>query len=132
LVVVDASVLVRALGDDELPGEVARRRLRGQRLVAPELFDIEVISAFRRKVSRREMSVPRAERALARLTELPVRRISQQHLARRCWELRDNLTPYDAAYVATAELFGVTLLTADAALSRAPGLICEVELLADS
>jgi predicted nucleic acid-binding protein len=132
LVVVDASVLVRAFGDDGLPGEIARRRLRGQRLVAPELFDIEVISAFRRKVSRQEMSVARAERGLARLADLPVRRISHRHLARRCWDLRDNLTPYDAAYVATAELFGETLLTADAALWRAPALNCEVELLADA
>jgi predicted nucleic acid-binding protein len=50
--------------------------------------------------------------------------------ARRVWELRDNLTPYDAAYVAVAETLGCPLLTADGRLGRAPGLSCAVEVLA--
>ena len=64
------------------------------------------------------------------LTHLWIRRFSVRSLLGRCWELRHNVTPYDAAYVALAEVLGVTLLTADARLSRASGIRCEVELLA--
>jgi predicted nucleic acid-binding protein len=127
--VVDASALVRALGNDELPGVVARQRLRGESLLAPELVDIEVVSAFRQLLRRAELSPHRVELALADLMSLPLRRVSQRMLTVRCWELRDNLTPYDAAYVAVAELFGVPLLTLDAALARAPGVNCVIEVL---
>ncbi|HWE68540.1 MAG TPA: type II toxin-antitoxin system VapC family toxin [Acidimicrobiales bacterium] len=126
---VDASALVRALGNDELPGVVARQRLRGELLLAPELVDIEVVSAFRQLLRRAELSPHRVELALADLRSLPLRRVSHRMLTVRCWELRDNLTPYDAAYVAVAELFGVPLLTADAALARAPGVNCVIEVL---
>jgi predicted nucleic acid-binding protein len=127
--VVDASVLVHALGDDEASGDLARRRLRGESLVAPELIDLEVASAWRRHAAHGRMPERRAARALADLKAMPLLRISHRILALRCWELRDNLTPYDAAYVAVAELFEALLLTADVALSRAPGIRCDVEML---
>jgi len=127
--VVDASALVRALGNDDMPGEVARQRLRGESLLAPELVDIEVVSAFRQLLGRAELSPHRVELALADLRSLPLRRVSLRMLTFRCWELRDNLTPYEAAYVAVAELFGVPLLTADTALARAPGINCVIEVL---
>jgi predicted nucleic acid-binding protein len=66
---------------------------------------------------------------LGDLTVLPVRRVSHRLLVQRCWELRRAVTVYDAAYVALAEALGIALLTADARLSRAPGLRCRVELL---
>jgi predicted nucleic acid-binding protein len=55
--------------------------------------------------------------------------MTHRALLQRCWELRSNLTVYDAAYAALAEHLNVTLLTADIRLSRAPGLRCEVEVL---
>jgi predicted nucleic acid-binding protein len=60
---------------------------------------------------------------------MPLQRIPHTALIRRVWELRDNVTPYDAAYVALAEVLGATLLTADIRLSRAPGIQCQVETL---
>jgi predicted nucleic acid-binding protein len=129
LIVVDASVLVHALGEDEHSGTLARQRLRGQTLLAPELIDLEVVSAWRRHLAQGNMSSRRAQRALTQLAELPLRRMSHRWLLPRCWELRENVTPYDAAYVALAELFGVPLLTADIALTRAPGLRCPIEVV---
>lgn len=64
------------------------------------------------------------------LAALPLRRVAHRFLLPRCWTLRENLTIYDASYVALAEQFGVVLVTADARLSRAPGLRCEVQVVA--
>ncbi len=71
----------------------------------------------------------RAALALADLAALPLRRAPHRPLLIRCWELRDNLTVYDASYVALAEVLDVTLLTGDGRLARAPGLRCHVETL---
>lgn len=72
----------------------------------------------------------RAALALSDLAELPLQRVDQGGLLLRCWELCNNLTIYDAAYVARAEAMDATLLTADARLARASGLRCRVEVLA--
>ena len=129
MIVVDASVLAVALGDDGPDGASARAALDGESLTAPELVDLEVLSVWRRQVAGGSMTPGRAKLALGDLTELPVRRISHRLLVRRCWELRHAVTVYDAAYVALAEALGISLLTADARLSRAPGLRCRVELV---
>lgn len=76
------------------------------------------------------LDVRRAGLALTDLVELPLRRAPHRPLLARCWELRENLTVYDAAYVALAEVLDVVLLTADARLANAPGPRCEIELLA--
>jgi predicted nucleic acid-binding protein len=60
---------------------------------------------------------------------LPLERAAHRPLLTRCWELRENVSVYDAAYVALAEALDVVLLTADARLVRAPGIRCRVELL---
>lgn len=127
--VVDASVLVAALTDDERSGEVARARLRNETLFAPVLVDVEVLSALRRKHARGELSAARAAKAVDWLLRFPVRRAPHRPLLRRSWELRDNVTAYDAAYIALAERLGTTLLTTDARLARAPGIRCDVEVL---
>ena len=129
VLVVDASVLAPALGDDTSDGDLARRRLRGQRLISPELVDLEVASVFRRQLLAGSLELRRAELAMADLVDLPLRRVQHRRLLGRCWELRANLTVYDASYVALAELMGLTLVTADARLSKAPGLRCPVEVL---
>jgi predicted nucleic acid-binding protein len=125
VIVVDASVLAPALGHDNVDGDAARARLRGEDLAAPEIIDLEVASVWRRTLTDER----RASLALADLADLPLRRAPHLRLLGRCWELRHNLTPYDAAYVALAEALGVALVTADARLSRAIGVQCAVEVL---
>jgi predicted nucleic acid-binding protein len=129
VIVVDASVLATALADDESDGDAARARLRGASLVAPELIDLETASVIRRQFRAGMLSERRARLALADLVDLPLRRESHRHLLARCWELRDNLSVYDAAYVALAETLDVVLLTADVRLAEAPGPRCEIELV---
>jgi len=130
VLVVDASVLGPALADDGPDGDTARSRLRGESLVAPELVDLETTSVLRRQMSAGQLDERRARLALTDLAALPMRRAPHRPLLARCWELRDNDTVYDAAYVALAELLDVVLLTADARLASAPGTRCEFELLA--
>lgn len=129
MLVVDASVLAPALADDGLDGDLARARLRGQPLVAPELIDLETASVIRRRLHDEHLDQRRAELALADLVALPMRRAPHLPLLRRCWELRSNLTIYDAAYVALAELLEAALITADARLARAPGIRCRCVVL---
>ena len=129
VLVVDASALATALGDDGSDGDLARARLRDQQLFAPELIDLEVVSVLRRQLSVGALDMRRAQLALEDLLGLPIERAPHASLLVRCWELRDNLTVYDAAYVALAEALGTELLTADTRLASAPGLRCPVELL---
>jgi predicted nucleic acid-binding protein len=130
VIVVDASVLAVALGDDGTDGHHARERLADETLVAPELVDLEVISVWRRHVGAKLMAARRAASAVADLADLPLRRSSHQPLLYRIWELRHVVTPYDAAYIALAEALDVVLVTADARLSRASGVRCQIETIA--
>lgn len=129
MIVVDASVVLTALIDDDIAGRQVRDRMRNESLAAPALVDLEVVSAMRRRVRRDQLAVERAEQAMVDLSRLRVRRFDHRRLIPRCWDLRDNLTPYDAAYVALAENLGVILLTADERMSGAPGVRCAVEVL---
>lgn len=129
MIVVDASVLATALGDDGDDGRRARRRLSGERLCAPGLIDLEVASVFRRLCASDQLAPNRAGQALADLAAIRIERVSHRLLIQRCWELRHNITIYDAAYVALAETIGATLLTADERLVRAPQARCSFELL---
>lgn len=128
VLVVDASVLVVGLLDDGPAGRSVRARLRGEQLVAPSHSDLEVISAWRGLARSGRIRPERLQEAVADLQDLPVRRIAPTALLARCWELRDNVTPYDAAYVVLAEVLEATLLTADARLARASGPRCAVEV----
>ncbi len=129
MLVADASVLVVALADDGPDGDHARSRLRGERLAVPELADLEVASVLRRQLAAGAIDARRARLALDDLAALPARRAPHRSLLARCWALRDNLTIYDAAYIALAEALGVTLLTGDLRLSRALGPTCPFEIL---
>ena len=129
MIVVDASVLVTALADDGPDGERHRLRLASERLVAPHLIDVEVTSAWRRLAAAGHLDERRAAFARADLRSLPIRRVPHSPLLERCWELRANLTTYDAAYVALAELVDATLLTADARLAATPGPTCQIEVV---
>lgn len=129
MIVVDASVLAPALADDEGDGDLVRARLHGEQLAAPELVDLEVVSTLRRATRAGRLDNRRSSQALADLASLPLKRVPHLPLLPRVWELRENLTAYDAAYVALAETLGALLLTADGPLARASGAHCEVELL---
>lgn len=129
MIVVDASVLAVALGDDGADGSSARGAVADEVLAAPELVDLEVLSVWRRQVAAGKVTAQRAALALVDLAALPLRRMSHRLVLQRCWELRHTVTVYDAAYVALAEALAIPLLTADARLSRAAGLRCEIKLV---
>jgi predicted nucleic acid-binding protein len=126
MVVVDASVLVNAL----LLNGAARARLADANLQAPDLIDAEVLSVLRRLVLADQLPEQHALQALLTGQKLGLRRHSSRLLWPRAWELRANLTAYDALYVALAEQLDATLLSADNRAARAPGLRCSVEVLA--
>lgn len=109
--------------------EVIGERLlhEGRRVHAPQLLDLEVLQALRRLVLARQVSADRAGAAVSRLAVCGVRRWPHRALRARVWELRENVTAYDAAYVALAERLGCKVLTRDARLARAPGLADRVE-----
>ena len=129
MIVSDASTVVLALGDDGPAGDVARQRLSGERIIAPELLDVEVTAAWRRHEAAGRLDPRRAALARSDLRDLPVERVSHRLLMERCWELRANVTVYDAVYVALAELLDAPLVTADRKLSNAPGIRCQVEVV---
>jgi predicted nucleic acid-binding protein len=125
VIVVDASAAVAAL----LNAGPARQALSEQQLHAPHLIDTEVASGLRRKVTAKEIPADAGWDALDTLRRLGMTRYSGFSLLDRVWELRENLSAYDATYVALAERLACGLLTADARLSRAPGIRCPVTVL---
>lgn len=129
MIVIDASVLAPALADDGGSGVGARDRLSGETLAAPELIDLEVASVLRRAVRTGRMGQRRAAQALSDLMAVPLERARHTTLLPRIWDLRDNATSYDAAYIALAETLETTLLTSDQRLARDSGLACEIEVL---
>tara|TARA_R110002020_G_scaffold25110_2_gene81711 strand:- start:1468 stop:1872 length:405 start_codon:yes stop_codon:yes gene_type:complete len=130
LIVVDASVLANALADDSDDGERARARLLSEnRLVAPELIDVEVASVFRRRWLAGDLDEERLALAIEDLAAVGIERMPMRQLMSRVIDLRRNVTPYDAVYVALAEVLGCSLLTADQRLALAPGPRCEIEAL---
>lgn len=129
MIVVDSSVIAPALTDEDVLGDRLRARLADERLAAPAFIDLEVASIWRRYSRAGRLSPRRADAALADLADLPLERAPHGPLLRRIWELRDNLSAYDASYVALAEALDTILLTGDERLARAPGIQCGVELL---
>ncbi len=129
MLVIDASVLAVALVDDGADGDALRARLRGETLSAPSLIDLEVVSVWRGLARGGHLDARRADLALDDLQAIPIQRVAHTSLLQRCWQLRDNLTIYDAAYVALAEALQVTLLTGDQRLARASGPTCPIEVI---
>lgn len=131
LAVVDASVLVAFYAvDDPRHALVVERLTAGDALFAPAHLDAEILSALR-GLARESPEFSRAvPNALAHLAGFPIRRMPLPPLLRRMWELRHNITVYDAAYVALAERLNTSLITCDARLVGASGLQCSFEQLA--
>jgi len=129
VIVVDASAVVSVVADDTEVGRKRRRRLRRIRLASPDLMRVECLSALRRHEAAGALDTERAQRAMEDLMDLPILTYPTTPLLLRSWQLRSNLTSYDACYVALAEALSCPLLTADERLSRAPGIRCEVEVI---
>jgi predicted nucleic acid-binding protein len=130
LIVVDASVLANALADDRTDGGVGRARLTaGDDLVAPDLVDVETVAVLRKRWMAGDLSKNRFSAAIDDLEDLELARYPALPLMRRAFELRDNVTAYDAVYVALAERLDCPLVTADQRLAAAPGLACSIEVL---
>ena len=125
--VCDASALVTALLDAGEDGVWAAQRLAGAELFAPALLPFECANIIRRHELTGLISADQSAQAHADLVDLPVELWPYEVLARRSWELRSNVTIYDAAYVVLAETIRVPLVTLDRRLQRAPGIACPVE-----
>ena len=131
MIVLDASAAV-----DYLIGGPAFERIRarvdkpGQALHAPHLLDLEVAQALHRLTLREAVSAERADEALWDLADLRLTRYPHAALLPRVWELRANMSVFDAAYVALAETLDVPLITTDARLARTPGHRAMIDLLA--
>lgn len=130
LAVVDASVLVVFYAaDDPRRMKVATRLAVGDALFAPAHLDVEIVSALR-GLSRPKPTLRTAvPGALRHLASFPIRRMPLAPMLQRMWEFRDNLTAYDAAYVALAERLEGPLITCDARLAAASGPECTFELI---
>lgn len=130
MIVLDASALVELLlGTRQGRSVAARIADPSLGLHAPHLADVEVAQALRRYVRAGELEPASAAAALLDLRSLDLERHGHEPLQDRVWALRENLTAYDAVYVALAEALESTLLTCDGRLARAPGISQRVELV---
>lgn len=125
-VVCDASALVALLTDLGTDGRWSAEVLVGAELVAPTLARFESSNILRRLEIAGLIGADLAAQAHADLLELPIEQWPYELLASRVWQLRANLSSYDASYVAVAELVRSPLVTLDRRIGRAPGIQCEV------
>ena len=130
MIVVDASAVLEALLRTSAARAVEKRLFElSQTLHAPHLLDVEVAQVVRRYAANGEIDTERGRMALDDLADLPLRRYPHDFLLPRVWELRHNLTAYDAMYVALAEVLDAPLLTRDRRLAAAPGHHARIELV---
>jgi predicted nucleic acid-binding protein len=130
MIVVDASVLIEVLLRTAAAPDIERRLLdAGASLCAPQVLDLEVAQALRRYCASGDVNASRGQEALDDLIDLPIARYGHVSLLPRIWSLRQDMTTYDAAYVALAETLDVPLVTRDRHLAAAPGHAAIIEVL---
>ena len=129
MIVVDASVLANVVGDDGADGNRARAVIYGHELSVPDLVDVEVVSVLRRRWLAKTMTARRFAAAVEDLSAIPADRYPVLPFMPRAYELRANVSAYDAAYVALAEQLECALITADRRLAAAPGPRCEITVV---
>jgi predicted nucleic acid-binding protein len=130
VIVVDASAVLEALLRTPAAAAVETRLFSPrQTLHAPHLLDVEVAQVIRRYAAAGELDAERGRDALADLADYSLIRYPHDFLLPRVWELRNNLTAYDAIYIALAEALGAPLLTRDRRLAAASGHHAQVELV---
>jgi predicted nucleic acid-binding protein len=131
MIVVDASAMLEFLLQTPLGTRVEARLFRdGDEFHSPHLVDVEVTQGLRRLVRMGEVSRDRAAEAISDLLDLDLHRHAHVDLLARAWKLRQNLTVYDAMYIALAEALDATVVTCDAPLTRAPGHRSPIEVIA--
>ena len=124
-IVVDSSVVVAALVDSGPHGDWAEEILAGGLLLAPELVHAEATNIFRRLERVKLITTPEANAAQDDLMQLDIELFPFEPFAGRIWELRHNVTSYDAWYVAIAEALELPLATLDELLSKSNGVTCK-------
>jgi predicted nucleic acid-binding protein len=130
VIVADASAIIEILLRLPLAEPALDRLFRdGESVHAPALVDLEIAQVLRRYVRCGDMTAARARASLDLLEAFPMHRYMHEPLLGRIWALRENLTAYDAAYVALAEGLGAPLLTCDSRLANAPDIHTTVEVL---
>lgn len=129
MIILDASVTVEVLLASEVGrGVVARWQVEDE-AHAPQLMGVETLHVIRRWLSKGKIGADQAGQMVRFLPQLPIRRHDHELLLPRMWELRDNLSAYDATYVALAEVLGAPLLTRDARLAASPGHRAAIEFV---
>lgn len=130
MIVVDASALLEVLLNTPAGTLVARRLFaEDETLHAPHLLDVEVAQVLRRYALARDLDPDRGLQALEDLADFPLTRYPHDLFLPRIWELRRNMTAYDAVYVALAETLAAPLVTRDARLASAAGRYTRIELI---
>jgi predicted nucleic acid-binding protein len=130
LIVIDASVLANVIGDDGDDGGFARSEFqRADDVAAPDLVDVETVAVLRKRWLAGSITTRRFASAISDLESIAIVRYPTLPLMRRAYELRANVTSYDAAYIALAEILDCELLTGDGRLGDAPGPKCSVRVL---
>jgi predicted nucleic acid-binding protein len=130
VIVVDASALLEFLLQTATGRRVEGRLFRGEdELHAPHLLDVEVVQGLRRLVRMGEVSSDRADGAIADLADLDLHRHPHLDFLSRAWKLRENVTAYDAMYVALAEALDAPIVTCDTPLAKAPGHRARIEVI---
>jgi len=129
MIVVDASALAVALGDDGPDGARVRERFRGHVLASPDLIDIEVIGIVRRAATSGALSSGRAGQLLTDLADLPLQRVLTARYTAAVWPLTERFTVPEASYLGLAGALDTILITADHRLAAIEGLPCQVELI---
>jgi predicted nucleic acid-binding protein len=130
VIVVDASALLEFLLQTSIGVRVEERIFRdADELHAPHLVDVAVVQGLRRLVRMGEVSSGRADEAIVDLADLDLHRHPHVDLLGRAWKLRDNVSAYDAMYVALAEALEATVVTCDRPLAKAPGRGTRIEVI---
>ena len=130
MIVIDASVLYEAIIETPYSAAIVDRIFSDdETLHAPHLVDLEIVNTLRRYVLKGELSERSASQAMEDFASIPLKRHTHTGLIPRIWQLRNNLTAYDAAYIALAEMLNVPLITRDTAFASSTGHNVHVELI---
>jgi predicted nucleic acid-binding protein len=130
VIVVDASAVIEVLLNTAAGEALTDRLLEpSETVAAPHLLDVEVLQVLRRYTLVGDIDSERGQQAVEDLHDLPILRYPYDPFLQRTWELRHNVTAYDAVYIALAEALDATLLTRDERLASAPGHGATIELV---